>query len=99
MSHELLVSSRADANIAAAYQWYERRVPGLGADFVRRVDETIHLIQESPQLFRLRHGKMRLAMTPRFPYAIYFVWNEPARLISVSRVLHFSRDASSHLER
>ena len=99
MTHELLVSSRASANIAAAYEWYEQRVPGLGADFVRRVDATLLLIQRSPQIFRLRHGKMRMAMTPRFPYAIYFVWDETARFISVRRVLHFSQDAAARLDR
>lgn len=99
MSHELLVSSRANANIVAAYEWYEQRVPGLGADFVRRVDATLLLIQRSPQIFRLRRGKMRLAMTPRFPYAIYFLWDETARFISVRRVLHFSQDAAARLDR
>ena len=78
MSQQLVVSSRANANIVAAYQWYEKRVPGLGADFIRRLDDTFFLIQQSPQLFRLRRGKMRLATTRRFPYAIYFVWDEPS---------------------
>jgi plasmid stabilization system protein ParE len=99
MSHELLVSSRAHADITSAYQWYEKRVPGLGADFIRRVDATLLLIQRSPQIFRERRGRMRLAMTPRFPFAIYFVWDETARFISIRRVLHFSQNASAHLDR
>ena len=99
MSHELLVSSRANASITAAYERYELRVPGLGADFVRRVDATLLLIQHSPQIFRLRRGQMRMAMTPRFPYAIYFIWDETAHFISVRRVLHFSQDAPAHLDR
>jgi len=98
MSHEMLVSSRASAQIAAAFEWYEKRVPGLGSDFVRRIDATLFLVQQSPQLFRLRQGRMRLAMMDRFPYAIYFVWDETTGFISVSRILHYSQNSSGHLE-
>lgn len=96
MSHELLVSSRAHAQMSAAFEWYEKRVPGLGADFLHRIDATLLLIQHSPQLFRQRRGRMRLALIPRFPYAIYFVWDEATGFISVSRILHYSQGAPEH---
>lgn len=98
MPHELLVTSRAHADISAAFEWYEQRVSGLGADFIRRLDTTISIIQQSPQLFRQRHGKMRMAMTTRFPFAVYFIWDESRQFISVRRVLHFSRNAPPQLQ-
>lgn len=98
MSHELLVSSRAHAQVAAAFAWYEERVPGLGVDFIRRIDATLLLVQRSPQLFRPRRGKMRLAMISRFPFAIYFIWDETTGLIFVSRVLHYSQGPLHHFE-
>lgn len=97
MNHELRISSRAEADIAAAFDWYEQRVPGLGADFVRCVDATISLAQRSPQIFRVRHAEHRLAMTPRFPYAVYFICDESARFVSIRRVLHFAQNSSAHL--
>ena len=33
-----------------------------------------------------------MARTDRFPYAIYFIWEEPASHVAVRRVLHFSRN-------
>ena len=99
MSHELHFSSRAEADLAAAYDWYEQHRPGLGADFVHRVDATVALVQHSPQLFRQRHGPHRLAMTPRFPYAVYFIWDEPTRHISIRRILHFSQNIPVYLDR
>ena len=99
MPHELRLSSRAEADIAAAFDWYEQRLPGLGTDFVRCVDATISLAQCSPQFFRQRHAEHRLAMTPRFPYAVYFIWDEAAHFVSIRRVLHFSQNASAHLDR
>jgi len=98
MNHETHFSSRAESDLAAAYDWYRQRSPAVGADFVRCVDATVILIQHSPQLFRTRHGPHRLAMTPRFPYAIYFIWDETQHHISIRRILHFSQNAPPHLD-
>jgi toxin ParE1/3/4 len=98
MARELIVSSRADADLSEAFAWYESRVPGLGIDFVRRVDVALQLVQRSPQLFRPRRGPNRMAMMARFPYAIYFIWDETADRISVRRILHFSQNAPAHLD-
>jgi plasmid stabilization system protein ParE len=97
MPRELIVSSRANEDLTHAHRWYEERLPGLGADFVRRVDATLDLVQHSPQLFRERRGRMRMAMMSRFPYAIYFIWDEAGGFISVRRILHFSQDATKRL--
>jgi plasmid stabilization system protein ParE len=95
---ELLISSRAEADLVSAFDWYHKKGADLGGDFVRCIDATISLIHRSPQIFRKRHGPLRMAMIPRFPYAIYFLWNEEARFISVRRILHFSQHASAQLE-
>ncbi len=97
MARELIVSSRADADLSEAFEWYESRLPGLGVDFVRRVDAALQLVQRSPQMFRRRRGAMRMAMTTRFPYAIYFIWDEASDRISVRRALHYAQDSSAHL--
>lgn len=99
MNHELRISPRAEADAAAAFAWYEQSRPTLGVDFMRCVDAAILLVQRSPQLFRKRHGEMRLAMTPRFPFAVYFVWDEAKDFVSIRRILHFAQNAPTHLAR
>jgi toxin ParE1/3/4 len=98
MPHELRISSRAEADIADGFDWYEERLPGLGVDFVGCVDATLALVRRSPQLFRKRDAEHRLAMTPRFPYAVYFIWNETTHFVSIRRVLHFSQNAPRRIE-
>lgn len=46
----------------------------------------------------MRHSLHRLAMTPRFPYAVYFIWNESAGIISIRRVLAFAQNAPTYLD-
>ncbi len=93
---QLVVAPRAEADLRDAFIWYEQRSAGLGHDFLRRVEFQFTLIAQSPQLFRQRHGPYRLAATERFPYAIYFIWDEPKQTIVVRRVLHFKQDSRPH---
>lgn len=95
---ELIVSSRAEADFVEAFDFYEDKMAGLGSEFVSIVDAEFARIQRNPLAFRLRFGPHRMAMTERFPYAIYFIYDESANFVSVRRVLHFAQDATSGLE-
>lgn len=97
MSCRLLVAPQAEADIQNAFVWYEARSPGLGHDFVRCVEARLQQIARSPQVFRMRLGPYRLAAPRRFPYAIYFIWEEASNLVSVRRVLHFKQDTHTRL--
>jgi plasmid stabilization system protein ParE len=99
MSRKLYVSSRAEADIAATYAWYQMRGVDLGVDFVRCVEATFERVRLTPQIFRQRHGLIRLAMTPRFPYAVYFIWDETDDFISIRRVLHLAQNAPARLDK
>jgi plasmid stabilization system protein ParE len=91
--HRLIVAPQAEADLRDAFLWYEQKSAGLGHDFLQRADTKLDQIARSPQLFRLRHGRSRLAPTERFPYAIYFIWDESRQVVSVLRVLHFKQDS------
>ncbi len=93
----LAVSSKAEADLIAAFDWYQAKAPGLGVDFVSCVDITIAVIGQSPGIFRKRVGDHRMAMLPRFPYAVYFIHNDETAHISIRRILHFSENALSKL--
>jgi toxin ParE1/3/4 len=92
VTHRLVISPRAEADLREAYLWYEQRSAGLGRDFLERAGFQFDRIKESPLLFRARFGPYRLAATTRFPYAIYFILNETSGVISIRRVLHFKQD-------
>lgn len=99
MTARLRVSSRAEADLIAAFDWYEDRMPGRGVDFIRCADVSVALIQQTPQIFRVRRGEYRLAPTPRFPYAIYLIWSETENRGSIRRILHFAQNAPAILEK
>jgi hypothetical protein len=44
----LIVTLQAFNDVAQARDWYERQRPGLGADFVSKVGETLAMIEAIP---------------------------------------------------
>jgi toxin ParE1/3/4 len=89
----LTIAPQAEADLRDAFIWYEERSAGLGHDFLRLVELRLGQIADSPQVFRLRRHSFRLAPIDRFPYAIYFIWDEARNLATVGRVLHFKQDS------
>lgn len=69
---QLLVRPAAAADIDDAFLWYEQQRPGLGADFLRTVDNALAAIQRSPQLHAVIHRNTQRALLRRFPYGIYY---------------------------
>lgn len=92
MNPRLIVAPQAEADLRENFAWYEERSPGLGHAFIQSVEAKLEAISRSPQIFGKRVGPYRLAATARFPYAIYFIWDEASSVISIRRILHFKQD-------
>lgn len=78
-----------------AISWYEDRREGLGQDFSVAVERLLERIALSPNQFACVRGDMRRAVLQRFPYSIYFVF-EDYRIV-VLAIFHARRDPE-HLE-
>jgi toxin ParE1/3/4 len=92
VNYRLIIAPLAEADIGDSFVWYEQRSEGLGRLFMLSIETKLIAIACSPHVFRKRVGAYRLAATERFPYAIYFIWDEAAGTVTVRRVLHFKQD-------
>jgi plasmid stabilization system protein ParE len=72
MSYSFLIRPEAEADLAQAKLWYERRREGLGADFLLCVDEALQRVCRNPQIYPLVHKDVRRAFVRRFPYGIFY---------------------------
>lgn len=61
----VILSSRAETDLAAASLWYEHERTGLGSEFLTVIDATFAQLARSPAGFRERRGEIRMALTPR----------------------------------
>jgi len=90
---DLLVRPDAETDLAAARDWYEERMSGLGEEFILAVDALFASIQASPDVYPIVHKNVRRGLTRRFPYGAFFVVEE-SRIV-VLGVLHQARNPAS----
>lgn len=90
MTYRLIIRPEAEAELAAAFGWYERRVPGLGADFLLAMDEAIGSILSNPLQHPVVYRTVHRALVRRFPYQVLFL--AEADVITVIAVFHGARD-------
>jgi plasmid stabilization system protein ParE len=72
MSRTLVVRPRARLAIAEAFDWYESRSAGLGAEFGRAADAAIAAVERNPEQYQKVRGDFRRARLRRFPYSLIY---------------------------
>ena len=90
MTRPLIIRPEAEADLAEARAWYERRRVGLGEEFVRSVEEDLDHIRRVPLAATEVVSGVRRVRLRRFPYAIFSLVED--EYISVIAVYHTWRD-------
>jgi len=93
----VIIRPEAEADLVGCYRWYEQQLPGLGNDFLGRVNAVLEAISQHPQMYPAVHRGARRALLPRFPYAVFYVLEHDTA--SVIAVLHAARDPTVWQER
>jgi plasmid stabilization system protein ParE len=74
----------------SAYDWYEAKQPGLGAEFVDDFRRAYFRPRQTPLIYSTRFSNVRRLNLERFPYGIFYVVKSDE--IQVLGILHVSRD-------
>ena len=90
MNRPLLFRAAAQRELNEAAVWYEKQRPGLGRDFVDRVQKVFDKIADQPDHYPLVSNNVREAPVSRFPYAVYYRVR-PQQVVIIA-VFHCSRD-------
>ena len=88
--YRLVSDVASDADIEAAFEWYESEQPGLGLEFIDEVRAAYERILDGPLKYQELRSGIRRAITRRFPYGIYFALEDD--VIFVIAVLDTARD-------
>jgi len=90
MPERFIILPEADADIAEAYLWHERRAPGLGKEFLGVLEAAFAAIRRSPEAFGFSIESFRHLKLRRFPYAAHYEFREG--YVVVYAVFQSSRD-------
>ena len=95
MTYQLDIGPEALADLESAGDWYEQQRPGLGADFLRAIRQTINALPTHPLIYSVREHRRRIrwVIPPRFPYRI--VYRVKGDRIAILAVVHAARQDSA----
>jgi plasmid stabilization system protein ParE len=86
----LILTEKAEEDLEDAYHWYEKQEPGLGKQVIRCIDAKIANINRHPLHHPVvQNENVRRALVNRFPFSVYFEYEE--ELITIFAILHQRR--------
>ena len=88
--YRIQAAPAVDADIEAAFAWYESEEPDLGFEFLEEVRAAYQRILEGPFKYQELRSGIRRALTRRFPYGVYF--SIEGDVVVIVAVLHTARD-------
>jgi plasmid stabilization system protein ParE len=86
--------SPALEELTEAAQFYDNRIPGLGAEFINEVDRALDLILGFPEAWGRLSDEFRHCNLRRFPYAVIYAVEDDGEVLIVS-IFHQSREPLS----
>lgn len=93
MSWRVEFRPEVEQDVALAADWYNRKQPGLGSEFVEEIIRVWDALAENPLLSSKRHPRknVRWRYPARFPYRVIYEVDESKHMVVVAAVLHAAR--------
>jgi toxin ParE1/3/4 len=92
VSLPVVLRDEAQAEFDEAFDYWEAVRPGLGVDFVARVQPVFDRIAANPKMHAVVFADIRKAVVTRFPYCVFY--RPHADRVEVIAVIHSKRDPS-----
>jgi plasmid stabilization system protein ParE len=88
----VVVSSRAQKELADSWNWYEDRLPGLGDRFLQEVLKVLRKIEDNPDRFPTKFKSYKEAQVDTFPFLVIYRVAKRGKAIRVVSVFHTARN-------
>jgi plasmid stabilization system protein ParE len=90
LPYSVIFSSRAQKEIASAWDWYEERQQGLGDRFIQEVIRKAWLIEQNPERYPTRYKSYKETILSVFPFLIIYRTNKRKKSVRIISVFHTS---------
>ena len=87
----------AELEMLEAAMFYEQKAPGLGDDFLGKIDSAVHDIGMNPRHWPVVRFDIRRRLIHRFPYGL--LYREDPEEIVIPATMHLRRHPDYRLDR
>jgi len=81
---------RAESHVTKAFDWYESKRPGLGADFLAAFERFLRRIAGNPGVCPVYRDNVRRLFMKSFSYLIFYKVTDAESIVVL--VIHANRD-------
>ena len=92
MTYTIHVFKSALDDLQNALDWYNAQSFGLEQRFSKEVNDRLAFISAHPEASPIRAENFRGAQLKKFPYTIYYDFDETNGIVHIAAVLHDKRD-------
>jgi len=89
----------AISELEESYQWYEKRLEGLGIRFIASVNKRLNEIAEHPERYAKKKRNYREVMIEGFPYMVIYEMFQKEQIVFVSYIFHTKKNPASKYKR
>ena len=97
MKSALIVEPAAEADLRAAFEWYEEQVDGLGHEFLVSIRACFSRLEQTPELYPKMLESLRRARVDRFPFGVFYCVADES--VYVLAILHHRKNPDSLAKR
>jgi plasmid stabilization system protein ParE len=95
MGFEIIVSKKAQNEIENATAYYAEINLNLAHKFYLELSETYKSLQLNPD-FQIRHKNYRGIPLKKFPFLLFYVYNEESKIIRILSCFHTSKNSKKY---
>ncbi len=79
----IIFHPEAENELNSTIDFYNRKVSGLGLEFLEEIERDINLIDGNPDRWLILKNRVRKYILKQFPYTIYYIF-DPNRIYIVA---------------
>jgi mRNA-degrading endonuclease RelE of RelBE toxin-antitoxin system len=92
MNYRVIYAPEVKTDLQESIDWYNDKLPGLGARFFQNVKEQLDYIEKNPYAVAIRYDEIRCIKVKAFPYLIHFKVEKETNTIKIIAVFNTSRN-------
>lgn len=92
--YKVIVSLPAQLEIEEIIDWYNIQKDRSGEDFLLSFQEVLDLLTRHPFIYAKVYKEFHMALTNKYPYAIFYRVIQEEKEVEVITVIHTSRNPS-----
>jgi plasmid stabilization system protein ParE len=91
----VFIRPRAELDLRAARDWYDRQRAGLGEELLAEMDQAVARLTEHPERHPFYYQGFRRLLLRRFPYKVFY--RMEGQHVLIFRVLHLKQEHRQRL--